>query len=257
MSSGDFLRKDRGRKALQITPSRFHMNVNCHHTPYEFPMNQGIDAKRNPEVDDYLRKAKKWQEELRTLRTIVLDGQLTEEFKWRAPCYTFQGRNVVILGGFKDFCAMTFFKGALLTDPDGVLAKPGEHTQAARLIRFTSVPEIVEREAILKAYLNEAIEVEKAGLKVDFKEKTELVYPEELQHKLDEIPALRTAFEALTPGRQRAYLLHFSAPKQSKTRESRIEKCMERIFAGKGLNDCICGHSQKLPHCDGSHKLIR
>src|SRR5213595_2438143 len=188
--------------------------------------------KMNPEVDGYLRKAKKWREELEKLRQIILDCGLTEELKWGKPCYTFQESNIVILQGFEEFCALLFAKGALLNDPDGVLKKFG--WQAARRIPFTNVREIVEMEPILKAYIHEARE--KDGLKVNFKTKREPI-PEELQNKLDEIPALKTAFEALTPGRQRGYILYFSAPKQSKTRESRIEKCMQQILNGKGLND--------------------
>jgi uncharacterized protein YdeI (YjbR/CyaY-like superfamily) len=191
----------------------------------------------NPKVDAFIGKAKKWQEELRKLRMIVLDCQLTEELKWGQPCYTFQKSNIVIISGFKEYCALNFFKGALLDDANGILIRPGEHTQAGRQIRFTSVQEIVEMEPILKAYLYEAIEVEKAGLKVNYKETSDYVIPEELQSKLDEIPALRTAFDGLTPGRQRAYLLYFSAPKQSKTRASRVDKYMQHILNGKGLND--------------------
>jgi uncharacterized protein YdeI (YjbR/CyaY-like superfamily) len=191
----------------------------------------------NPKVDGYLRKAKKWQEELEKLRMIILDCQLAEELKWGKPCYTFQKSNIVIIIPLKEYCALMFCKGALLTDANGILIKPGENTQAGRWIKFTSVREIVEMETILKAYIYEAIEVEKAGLKVNFKKTTEFVIPEEFQNKLDEIPALKTAFDALTPGRQRAYILFFSAPKQSKTRESRVEKCMQQILHGKGLND--------------------
>ena len=193
--------------------------------------------KMNPKVDEFINKAKKWQEELKELRRIILDCQLTEELKWGQPCYTFQGKNIVIISGFKEYCALSFFKGALLKDANGILSKPGENTQAARLIRFTNVREIVEMEPILKAYLNEAIEVEKAGLKVDFKKTTDFIIPEEFQKKLDEIPALKTAFDALTPGRQRAYILYFSAAKQSKTRASRVEKYMQQILDGKGLHD--------------------
>jgi len=190
----------------------------------------------NPKVDGYLRKAKKWQEEFEKLRMIILDCGLTEELKWGKPCYTFQKSNIVIIQGFKEFCALLFCKGALLNDANGMLKKPGENTQAARRIPFTNVREIVETEPILKAHIYEAIEAEKAGLKVNFKKNPEPI-PEELQDKLDEIPALKTAFDALTPGRQRAYNLYFSAPKQSKTRESRVEKCMQQILSGKGLND--------------------
>jgi Uncharacterized protein conserved in bacteria len=191
----------------------------------------------NPKVDVYLSKAKKWQEELEKLRMIILDCQLTEELKWGVPCYTFQKSNIVLIHVFKEYCALLFFKGALLNDANGILFKIGKNTQAGRQIRFTNVREIVEMETILKAYIYEAIEVEKAGLKVNFKKTTEFIIPEEFQNKLDEIPALKTAFDALTPGRQRAYILYFSAPKQSKTRESRVEKCMQQILNGKGLND--------------------
>src|ERR1700730_12599633 len=191
----------------------------------------------NPKVDGYLRRAKKWQEEMKTLRMIILDCQLTEELKWGKPCYTFQNSNVVIIIPFKESCALLFCKGALLKDANGILIQPTENTQAARQIRFTNVREIVQMEPILKAYIYEAIEVEKAGLEVNYKKTSDFKIPEEFQNKLDEIPALKTAFDALTPGRQRAYILYFSAPKQSKTRESRVEKCMQQILNGKGLND--------------------
>jgi uncharacterized protein YdeI (YjbR/CyaY-like superfamily) len=191
----------------------------------------------NPKVDFYFSRAKEWQEELAKLRTIILDCQLTEELKWGVPCYTFQKSNIVLIHVFKEYCALLFFKGALLKDANRLLIQQTKNVQAARQIRFTNVREIVKMKPILKAYIYEAIEVEKAGLKVSFKETTEFTVPEEFQNKLDEIPALKTAFHALTPGRQRAYLLYFSAPKQSKTRESRIEKCMPRILNGKGLND--------------------
>ena len=191
----------------------------------------------NPQVDEYLNKAQQWQEEFEKLRMIILDCQLTEEFKWGVPCYTFQKSNIVLIHGFKEYCALLFFKGALLHDAHGILIQQTENVQAGRQIRFTHVREIVALEPILKAYIYEAIEVEKAGLEVSFKKTTEFIIPEELQQKLDEIPALKTAFETLTPGRQRAYILHFSEPKQSKTREARIEKCIPQIMNGKGLND--------------------
>src|SRR5256712_4564909 len=191
----------------------------------------------SPKVDFYFRKSKKWQEELAELRTIVLDCGLTEELKWGVPCYTFQKSNIVLIHVFKEYCALLFFKGALLNDAKGILITQTENVQAARQIRFTNVREIVKMKPILKAYIYEAIEVEKAGLKVNFKKTTEFIIPEEFQNKLDEIPALKTAFDALTPGRQRAYILYFSAPKQSKTRASRVEKCMQQILNGKGLND--------------------
>jgi uncharacterized protein YdeI (YjbR/CyaY-like superfamily) len=191
----------------------------------------------NPKVDFYFSKAKKWQEELVQLRMIVLDCGLTEELKWGVPCYTFQKGNIVLIHVFKEYCALLFFKGALLNDAKGILITQTENVQAARQIRFTSVREIVKMKPILKAYIHEAIEVEKVGLKVNFKKTTEFKIPEEFQKKLDKIPALKTAFKALTPGRQRGYILYFSAPKQSKTRESRIEKSMRQILNGKGLND--------------------
>ncbi|WP_019004750.1 YdeI/OmpD-associated family protein [Cohnella laeviribosi] len=195
------------------------------------------NSRMNPKVDEFLSKAKKWKEEFEKLRNIVLDCELTEEFKWMHPCYTFEKKNIVLIHGFKEYCALLFFKGALLHDAHGILIQQTENVQAGRQIRFTNVREIVEMETILKAYIHEAIEVEKAGLKVNFKKNTEFIIPEELQNKFDEIPALKTAFEALTPGRQRAYILYFSEPKQSKTRESRVEKCIQRILNGKGLND--------------------
>lgn len=191
----------------------------------------------NPKVDDFLNKAKTWKEEYEKLRNIVLDCELTEEFKWMHPCYTFENKNIVLIHGFKEYCALLFQKGVLLKDAHGILIQQTENVQAARQIRFTNVQEIVEMEGILKAYIQEAIEVEEAGLEVNFKKTTEFIIPEELQNKFDEFPALKTAFEALTPGRQRAYILYFSEPKQSKTRESRVEKYMQQILNGKGLND--------------------
>jgi len=191
----------------------------------------------NPKVDAYLSKAEKWQEELKKLRTIILECQLTEELKWGVPCYTFQKSNIVLMHVFKEYCALLFFKGALLKDAKGVLVQQTKNTQAARQIRFTNVQEIVEMKAILKAYVLEAIEVEKAGLKVDFKETAEFTIPEEFQDKLDEDPALKTAFDRLTPGRQRAYILYFSAAKQSKTKVSRVEKFVQKILDGKGMDD--------------------
>jgi uncharacterized protein YdeI (YjbR/CyaY-like superfamily) len=191
----------------------------------------------NPKVDAYISEATKWREETEKLRRLLLDCELAEELKWSKPCYMFQKSNVVVIQGFKKYCALLFFKGVLLKDPNGILVKTGENTRVGRQIRFTSVREIVELERVLKAYIGQAIEVEKAGLKVPFEGKTELTLPEEFQKKLDEIPALKTAFNALTPGRQRAYNFYFSAAKQSKTREARVEKCMRQILKGKGLND--------------------
>jgi len=193
--------------------------------------------KMNPKVDGFLRKSKKWQQELQKLRMIVLDCPLTEEVKWRVPCYTHQKRNIVLIHGFKEYCALLFVKGALLKDPNGILIQQTQNVQAGRQIRFTSVEQIVQMQPILKAYIHQAIEVEKAGLKVNLKKITEFKISEEFQNKLAQIPALKTAFAALTPGRQRAYLLYFSGAKQSKTRESRVEKCMPQILKGKGLDD--------------------
>jgi uncharacterized protein YdeI (YjbR/CyaY-like superfamily) len=191
----------------------------------------------NPKVDFFFNKAEKWQAELEQLRKIILDCGLTEALKWGVPCYTYQNNNIVLIHGFKEYCALLFHKGVLLSDAKGILIQQTEHVQAARQIRFTHVQEIIELESVIKTYIYEAVEVEKAGLKVDMKKTIEFKIPEEFQHKFTEIPALKTAFEALTPGRQRAYLLHFSTPKQSKTRESRIEQCIPQILNGKGLND--------------------
>ncbi|WP_177736276.1 YdeI/OmpD-associated family protein [Flavobacterium inviolabile] len=191
----------------------------------------------DPKVDFYFDKADTWQKELEQLRTIVLECGLTEELKWGTPCYTFQKNNIVLLHVFKEYCAVLFFKGALLHNTDGILIQQTKKTQATRQIRFTNVQQITEQKTILKAYIYEAIEVENAGLEVRFKKTDEFTVPDEFQQKLNETPALKTAFEALTPGRQRAYLLYFAAPKQSKTRESRIEKYTSQILEGKGLKD--------------------
>lgn len=192
--------------------------------------------KKNPKVDGIFRQEQKWREEFEALRTIALDSELAEELKWYQACYTLQGKNVVLIHGFKEFCALMFFKGALLRDPNRILVTPGQH-QSARQIRFTNFREIVKMKPIVKAYIREAIKMEKAGLKVKLKETADFTIPNEFQKKLDEIPGLTAAFRALTPGRQRQYIFHFSQPKQSKTRESRVEKCMHQILIGKGLND--------------------
>jgi uncharacterized protein YdeI (YjbR/CyaY-like superfamily) len=191
----------------------------------------------NPKVDFYFVKAGNWQEELEQLRRIVLDCGLTEELKWGCPCYTLKGSNIVLIHVFKEYCALLFFKGALLRDANGILIQQTENVQSARQIRFTNVREIVGMVPILKAYIYEAIEVEKAGLKVNLKKTAAFTIPQEFQNKIDEIPALKAAFDALTPGRQRGYIFHFSAPKQSKTRASRVEECTQRILDGKGLDD--------------------
>lgn len=190
----------------------------------------------NPKVDFYFTK-EKWQEEIRKLRMIILDCGLTEELKWGCPCYTFQASNVVLIHTFKEYCALLFIKGILLNDTNGVLIQQTPNVQAARQIRFTSVQQIIEMQAMLKSYIYCAIELEKAGLKVDLKKASDFTIPKEFKDKLDEILVLKNAFNALTPGRQRAYILHFSAPKQSKTRQARVEKCIQQILNGKGLND--------------------
>ncbi len=194
-------------------------------------------TKTNPKVDAYLSKATKWQEEMKKLRIILLDCQLTEDLKWGKPCYSFQAGNVIVIQPFKAYCALLFFKGVLLKDPNGILVKTGPNTIVGRQIRFTSAREIVRLKTVLKAYIHQAIEVEKAGLKVDVPKNTELKLPAEFKNKLHELPALKAAFEALTPGRQRAYGFYFSAPKQSQTRASRVEKYLPQILKGKGLND--------------------
>lgn len=191
----------------------------------------------NPKVDFYFDKNKNWQKEIELLRNIVLDCGLTEELKWGSPCYTFQQNNIVLIHVFKEYCALLFFKGALLNDANGILIQQTENVQAARQVRFTNVKDIVKNEKTLKAYIYEAMEVEKAGLKVKLKKPEEFKMADEFKKKIDKSAALKKAFNALTPGRQRAYLLYFSQPKQATTRESRVEKSIPQILIGKGLND--------------------
>jgi uncharacterized protein YdeI (YjbR/CyaY-like superfamily) len=191
----------------------------------------------NPKVDVFFSNAEQWQNEFNKMRGIILACGLTEELKWGKPCYTFEGKNIVIMQGFKEYCALLFVKGPLLKDSERLLIFPGEHMQTSSQLRFTSLKEIEKKEAIIKAYIYEAIEVEKSGLKVALKKTEDYPVPREFQAILDEMPDLKTAFEALTPGRQRGYLLYFAAPKQSKTRTARVEKTIQQIFAGKGLND--------------------
>jgi len=210
----------------------------------------------NPSVDAYYNNAKKWSVELEKLRSIVLDCQLTEELKWKHPCYTLKNSNIVIIHAFKEYCAIGFFKGALLNDTNGILIQQTENVQAGRQIRFTSLHEILALENVLRQYIYAAIEVEKSGLKVEMKKSTNLVFADELQNKLEENPIFKAAFFALTPGRQRAYNLYFTAPKLPKTRETRVEKYVQQIINGKGISDCTCGMSKKMPYCDGSHKFI-
>lgn len=194
-------------------------------------------SKTNPKVDWYFNKPRKWQEEISKLRTIILGCGLTEELKWGCPCYSLGKSNIVLIHVFKDYCAVLFFKGALLKDREGILIQQTKNVQSGRQMRFISVQEITELKPVLKAYISEAIAAEKAGLKVKFKKTAEYEMPEEFQIRLDEMPALKKAFYALTPGRQRGYLLYFSSAKQSKTRESRIDKYMKHILGGKGLDD--------------------
>lgn len=216
------------------------------------------NSRKNPEVDEFLSKTKKWKEEFEQLRRIVLDFDLIEEIKWKHPCYMFENKNIVLIHGFKEYCALLFHKGALLKDVHGKLIQQTENVQAARQIRFTNVQEIMEMETILKDYIHEAIEVEKAGLEVVYKKNTEIIIPEELQNKFNEIPNLKTAFEALTPGRQRAYILYFSQPKQSKTRVSRVEKYTQHILNGKGLNDQTnCEKINKLRNLFGFNQCTK
>ena len=190
----------------------------------------------NSQVEAFLDELERWQKETRRLRAILLGLPLSEELKWGEPCYMFEGKNVVLIGGFKEYCTLLFFKGALMADPEGILVAPGK-TQAGRQIRFTCLGEIVAKQAIIKRYIAEAIDVEKSGLKVKLKTHAEHAVPEELQRKLDAMPKLKAAFEGLTPGRQRGYMFHISKAKQAKTRESRVEECVPLILSGKGLND--------------------
>lgn len=210
----------------------------------------------NPKVDEYLGKVKKWQDELVRLREIVLDCQLVEELKWKVPCYTINGKNIVLIHAFKEYCALLFMKGSLLNDSTNILFQQTDNVQSGRQIRFTNIQEIIDLEADLKAYIFEAIEVEKAGLKIEYKKTEDFEMPEEFQIVLNENQEIKAAFEALTPGRQKGYLLHFSGAKQSATRSSRIENSIDRILKGKGLNDCTCGLSRRMPNCDGSHRQL-
>lgn len=211
----------------------------------------------NPKVDVFIQKAKKWQDELVELRKIALSCDLNEDFKWGVPCYTFQKSNVILTSGFKEYCVLSFVKGALLKDSNGILIQQTENSQSVRILRFTSVEEIRHKQTLLKSYIFEALEAEKAGLKIILKSNSELIFPEELVLKFKRDEQFEKAFKALTPGRQRAYNLFFSAPKQASTRETRIEKYHQKILNGKGITDCTCGLSKKPPNCDGSHKFIR
>ena len=211
----------------------------------------------NPKVDDFLAKADKWKKELTALRKILLDCNLVEELKWGNPCYMYGKTNLILLGEFKESCVLSFIKGALLSDTEAILSKPGENSQSARVIKFTNVKEINKLEAVLKAYIFETIEIEKAGLKVDLSASKDITLIDELVKRMKKDKAFKQAFEALTPGRQRAYNMFFADAKQSATREARIEKYTSRILSGKGMNDCVCGLSKRMPNCDGSHKFAK
>lgn len=206
----------------------------------------------NPNVDDYIQQHSQWQELLTQLRKIVLSTKLTEEWKWRAPCYTLEGKNVVMIAAFKKDCVLSFFKGPLLNDPDSLLTAPGENSRTFRVVRFTDAREVAKLKSKLKFLIEQAIEVERSGQQIEAKKGPD-EFPAELTAKLREDPQLNQAFESLTPGRQRAYVMHFAEAKQSKTRTARIEKFTPRILDGKGMNDCVCGLSKKPPGCDGSH----
>ena len=208
------------------------------------------------EVDQFLEKVKKWPNKLAKLRSILLDCTLQEALKWRVPCFMYNEKNIALIGGFKAYCALSFFKGTLLSDSEGLLHSPGENSQSVKLFKFTSLQEIIESEALIKAYIFEAIELEKSGAKVELKKNENFEYSEELQKAFSQMPEFRTAFEALTPGRQRGYLLFFDGAKQSKTKETIIAKHIGRILTGKGIHDCVCGMSKKMPACDGSHKYL-
>lgn len=210
----------------------------------------------NKKVDAFISKLKTWKAEMEALRAILHEFPLTEELKWGKPCYAFENSNIIIVQGFKEYCGLLFFKGALLKDAKGLLVKPGENTQGGRLIKFKTVQEITKLKAPIKSYIKEAIEVEKLGLKIEPKEK-ELVLPDELLAIFKKNAPFKKAFNALTPGRQRAYNMFFTAAKQSATREARIEKYKKQILDGKGINDCTCGLSQKMPYCDGSHRQLK
>ncbi len=210
----------------------------------------------NKKVDAYISKLKTWKAEMEALRAILHEFPLTEELKWGKPCYAFENSNIIIIQGFKEYCGLLFFKGALLKDVKGLLVKPGENTQGGRLIKFKTVQEITKLKAPIKSYIKEAIEVEKLGLKIEPMEK-ELVLPDELLAIFKKNAPFKKAFNALTPGRQRAYNMFFTAAKQAATRETRIEKYKKQILDGKGINDCTCGLSQKMPYCDGSHRQLK
>ena len=210
----------------------------------------------NPNADEFYMQAKNWKSEMEQLRMIVLECNLVEDFKWKQPCYTYKGKNILIVSAFKDFAALNFFKGALLADPYNMLAKPGEFTQQGRFMKFNDVDKILNNATKIKEYILEAIDVEESGVKIDMKKTEDYPFPLELEELFNNDISFRSAFNSLTPGRQRAYLMYFSQAKQSQTRIDRIEKYKPRILLGKGITDCTCGHSQRMPNCDGTHKRI-
>ena len=211
----------------------------------------------DPLVDQFILNTKQWQKEFDALRDIVMECKLEETIKWKHPCYMQDGANIVLIHGFKTYCALLFFKGALLNDSKGILVQQTEQVQAARQIRFTSLQEIIKQKAMIKSYIKEAIAIEKSGEKVVLKKPAATKIPEELSTFFKKNPSLKKAFEALTPGRQKAYILFFDGAKQASTRVARIEKSMPKIMCGKGLNDCTCGLSKRMPNCDGSHKFAK
>ena len=211
----------------------------------------------DPKVDAIIERSKKWKPELETLRDILLATPLTEDFKWRAPCYTYENKNIILVYQLKDCLGLSFLKGVLLSDPDGHLVSPGENSQSAMLLKFYNVKEITDKKNVIIYFINQAIANEQQGLKVAFKAKVQLVLCEEFQQELDKNTNLRKAFEALTPGKQRGYHLHISAAKQGKTKLSRIRNVTPKILLGKGFHDCTCGLSKRMPRCDGSHKTIK
>ena len=212
---------------------------------------------RNPKVEAFFAKTEKWHDEMQALREIALYCGLVEEFKWGQPCYMYHKTNLLLIYNLKDCAAMSFMKGALLSDSEGILLKPGENSNHAKWAKFTDLSEIEKQKTTLQAYIYEAIEVEKAGLKVVVPKEAGLDFPEELLQKFEADPAFKAAFEALTPGRQRGYNLYFNGAKQAATRVSRIENYVDRIMSGKGFHDCVCGLSKKMPTCDGSHKFLK
>lgn len=212
--------------------------------------------KKDPQVSEYFEKLKHWKKELSELRSIVLSSGLTEEYKWKHPCYTEEGANLIMLGDFKGFCSISFFNGALLKDPKGLLQKGGEHTQSSRILRFTSLDEIKEQSNAIKSFTQQSIQLQQSGAKPKKQAPPSITHPAELTQAFKKNPALKTAFLALTPGRQRDYLILFTGSEEPATRAARIERVTDRILKGFGRNDCTCGLSKRMPQCDGSHKQL-